>query len=67
MPGCQQREASAELAKEFKWKHIQVSDLLNKEVDKHTEKGNRIKQSQQAMKFGKYLNSETANLEYSRR
>jgi adenylate kinase family enzyme len=45
MPGAQQREASAELAKHFKWKHIQVSDLLDKEVSKKTEKGKKIQEA----------------------
>lgn len=59
MPGSFQREASAEIARNFKWNFIHVGDLLDKEVGKKTDKGKKIQACLEKCKFGKFLLSLT--------
>ena len=42
MPGANKRESSSEIARHFHWEHVHVGDLLQKEVNKKTDRGKKI-------------------------
>ena len=55
-PGSAKQENAMALAEYFQWKFISTGDLLRREVNNKTEKGNRIQECFNNFKFGKFEN-----------
>ena len=43
MPGTQEREVGAEIAKKMKWECVHVADLIKKEMERNSERASKIK------------------------